>query len=270
MSYDFSTPPLQSGSLPVTPGPVRTGAVFTVVSGKGGTGKSTVAANLAVTLAASGRTVALIDADPCQSSCAMLLNESPAASLLAVSRAAIPIGRAFRRTASGVTLAVAGEATRPDDLTPEFYAALTEAVGLAAAYHDVVLVDAPAGLEQTVRWALDCADAALLVVVGEPAAVTGAYSLVKSVWHVAPTYPFLLAVNAADTDVDAAQTADRFAELTAQFLGQSPASVGWLPYDAQVRTAARAQVPVVQRSAALRGAFANLAAALDPLFVPVA
>lgn len=241
------------------------GLVVAVVSGKGGTGKSTLSVNLAETLTESGLAVALLDADLCQSSCATLMNEEPPASVLAVARGAVPADRVFHRTASGVTLVVGGAATRPDGVPPGLFDAFDRVLETAIQTHDVVLIDAPAGMEEPVRWALDRADAGLLVLVGEPTSVTGAYALAKTVWQTVPAYPFLTVVNAADTDADAAQTAERFAELTAQFLGQTPTALGWLPYDAHVRAAVRDQVPAVRRSAALRASFAELAAGLATL-----
>ena len=101
---------------------------------------------------------------------------------------------------------------------------------------------------------------------GEPTSVTGAYALLKTVWQAVPGYPFLAVVNAADTPADAAETAARCADLTTQFLGQAPLSLGWLPYDAQARGAARDQVPVGRRSAGLRAAVAGLLDSLVPLF----
>ena len=59
--------------------------------------------------------------------------------------------------------------------------------------------------------------------------------------------------------------AGRFAALTAQFLGQSPVPLGYVPYDAHARAAARDQVPVVRRSAPLRAALAGITGALAPL-----
>ena len=88
-------------------------------------------------------------------------------------------------------------------------------LGLAVERYDLVLIDAPAGLEAPVQWALDRSDTGLLVVVGEPTAVTGAYSLAKAVWQTNPSYPLLAVVNAADADAEAAQTAERFGALTA-------------------------------------------------------
>ena len=95
--------------------------------------------------------------------------------------------------------------------------------------------------------------------------MTGAYALCKAVWQALPHYPFLSVVNAADTDVDASETAERFGALTRQFLGQAPTPIGWIPYDAHVRAAVRAQVPAVRRSAALRASFGGLAASFGPL-----
>lgn len=241
------------------------GLILAVVSGKGGVGKSTLAVNLAETLSAGGRRVALMDVDLCQTSCATLLNEEPSASVVAAASGAVPLDRVFHTTDSGLTLVVGGAASRPSGLPETFYDVLDDTLDHAVSEHDVVLLDAPAGVGATVLWALDRADAAMLVLVGEPTSVTGAYTLAKTVWQTVPEYPFLSVVNAADTDADAAQTTERFAELTTQFLGRAPMPLGWIPYDAHVRAAARAQSPVIHKSRPLRAAFAGLAAELAPL-----
>ncbi len=250
--------------LPMTDSPPK-GLVLAIVSGKGGTGKSTLAVNLAETLNDAGHAVALLDVDFCQSSCSTLLNEEPAASVVAFARGAVPFDRIFHTTASGLTLVCGGTSTRPEGIPETLYEALDETLDRAARSHDVVLIDAPAGLDGTVRWALDRADAGVLVLVGEPTAITGAYTLAKTVWQAVPDYPFLSVVNAADTDADAERTTERFAELTTQFVGRTPTPFGWLPYDAHVRAAVRAQVPAVRRSAPLRAAFAGIADGLAPL-----
>ena len=241
------------------------GLVLAVVSGKGGVGKSTLAVNLAEALADAGRSVALLDADLGQSSCATLMNEEPPASVVAASRGAVALERSFHATASGVTLVHGGSSPGPDDPPEPLYHALDRALEAAAQSHDIVLIDAPAGIGRTVLWALDRADAGVLVLVGEPAAVQGAYALAKTVWQSDPAYPFLSVVNAADTDAEAEQTATRFADLTRQFVGQAPSALGWVPYDAQIRSAARAQVPAVRRSSGLRASLVGLAAQLAPL-----
>ena len=243
------------------------GLILAVVSGKGGVGKSTLAVNLAEALVGAGRTVALLDADLGQGSCATLMNEDPSASVVAAWRGATAMERAFHASASGVTLVHGGSAPRPDDRPETLYDALDDALQTAARCHDVVLVDAPAGVGPTVLWALDRADAGVLVLVGEPAAVKGAYTLAKTVWQTDPAYPFLSVVNAADTDADAEQTATRFADLTRQFVGQAPSALGWVPYDARVRAAARAQEPAVRQSPGLRAALDGLAEGLVP-FLP--
>ena len=245
------------------------GLVLSVVSGKGGVGKSTLAVNLAEALAVAGRTVALLDADLGQGSCATLMNEAPPATVAAASQGAVAPERAFHPAASGVTLVYGGSAPSPGQPREGLYDALDRALDAAARSHDVVLIDAPAGMGPTVLWALERADAGVLVLVGEPTAIKGAYALAKTVWQSDPAYPFLSVVNAADTGAEAEQTATRFAELTRQFVGRAPSALGWVPYDAQIRAAARAQVPAVRRSSGLRAALAGLADGLAPLLPAV-
>ena len=242
--------------------------VFAVVSGKGGAGKSTLAVNLAESLAGAGYRAALLDADLGQGSCSTLLNEAPAATATAFASGAVPLDGLLHATASGLTLVVGSTTEAPDAPDAPLFGALDAVLAHLGQSHDVVIVDAPAGMGPAVRWALDRADAGVLVLVGEPTAITAAYALAKMVWQAAPDYPFLSVVNAADTDADAAQTAERFAALTTQFLGAAPTPLGWIPYDAHVRAAVHAQTPAARLSPALRGAFGGLVAGLAPLLPP--
>ena len=248
-----------------SPAPVPIPALtLAVVSGKGGVGKSVVAANLAEALAARGRRVALLDADAGQGAAAVLLNETPAATVadVAAGRAAAPA--ALHRTAAGLTLVEASaEPLAGGTPSAALTAALDGALGALRPAHDVVLIDAPAGADGLVRWALDRADAAALVVVGEPTAVADAYRLAKLVWAADAAYPLLLVVNAADGEADAVGVADRFGAVTERFMGRRAEWLGWLPFSPAMRAAVRAQTPAVRTPGPLADAFAALADAVD-------
>lgn len=233
-----------------------------VVSGKGGVGKSVVAVNLAERLAARGLAVALLDADLGQSACAVLTNETPAASLAdwAAGRAAFE--DALRRTEAGVTLAVG--AALPDLAEPDaaLFDALDRALAHLRATHDVVLIDTPAGLGAPVRWALERAGRGLLVLVGEPTAVADAYRLCRLVWSADPAFPLEAVVNAADTEEDAESVWARFGLVTERFLARRPERLGWVPYAAAMRHAVRAQTPAARQPGSMQFAFDALAEAL--------
>ena len=228
-----------------------------VVSGKGGVGKSVLAVNLAEALAAAGHRTALVDADLGQSACPVLLNEAPATTLADVAHRGADLAKAFHGTASGVTL-VQGART-PEEVDASLFNTLDAALPLLQACHEVVLVDAPAGAESPVRWALDRADAGLLVLVGEPTAVADAYALTKLIWTARPFFPLGTAVNFTDTEEEANDVAERFAAVTDQFLGQAPVSLGWVPYAATIRRSVQRQTPVVREEGQARLAFEALA-----------
>lgn len=234
--------------------------VLAVVSGKGGAGKSVTAVNLAETLARQGQSVAVVDVDWGQSATALLLNEQPATDVLGTLQNP---EAALHRTAAGLDLAVAAAApAAADGREAALYGALDRLLHTLRVSHDWVLLDCPAGTDGPVRWALDRADHAALVVVGEPTAVADAYALVKLTWQRDPGYPFALVVNVEDTDAQAESVAARFNELTRQFLGGEAPYLGWVPYAPSVRASVRTQTPAVRHPGAVRNAFEDLAVRL--------
>lgn len=240
----------------------RESTTLAIASGKGGVGKSVIAANLAETLARRGHAVALLDADVGQSACAVLLNEAPAHTVADLVRLDATPAEVCHETAGGITLVQS--ATEPDGfVTPRqasvLHLSLDEVLRAVRAEHDFVLIDAPAGTGETVRWALDRADFGALVIVGEPTAIADAYRLAKLVWRVDPTYPLGSIVNFADAADDAESIAERFSTITDRFTGQRVPHLGWIPFDEAIRASVRAQTPVVRSHEVVRGAFDALA-----------
>lgn len=234
--------------------------ILAFASGKGGVGKSVVAANLAEALVRAGHRVALIDADLGQSASPVLLNETPATTVLDTVRGAAPLTEALHETRAGLTLVQAADGPgEADGRAPALYAALDELTERLRTTHAFILIDAPAGADGPVRWALDRADMGVLVLVGEPTAVADAYRLAKLVWAADADYPLSTLVNFADTEAEAESIAERFGAVTRQFTGQAPSRLGWVPYARAIRRSVAVQAPAVRTPGPVQDAFAALA-----------
>jgi flagellar biosynthesis protein FlhG len=238
----------------------RDSTIIAVVSGKGGVGKSIVAVNLAEALAAEGHQVALIDADLGQSACGVLMNEAPDATVMDLLRLTVRTQQVMHETASGITLVQAsGDAGEAERRETELYSSLDELLTDLRADHEYILIDAPAGTDGAVRWALDRSDLGLLVIVGEPTAIADAYRLVRMIWKSDPAYPLATVTNFAESEAEALDVADRFARISEHFTGKLPSYLGWVPFSRAIRHSVMEQTPVVRKSGPASEAFRRLA-----------
>jgi len=145
--------------------------VITVASGKGGTGKTTITANLGIALAKMGLNVTILDADITMANLELILGmEGLPVTLQNVLAGEASITDAVYEGPCGVKVVPAGvslEGLRK--VNPE---KLEDILGTLLDRTEILLLDAPAGLEKSAVVALATAEEVLLVVNPEISSIT--------------------------------------------------------------------------------------------------
>ena len=223
----------------------ETARVVCVASGKGGTGKSILATNLAVLRAKAGERVLLVDFDAGLANAHLLLGLAPEYDLSHVLQGEVGAEDALCEGPEGICL-LSGGVGRDVLANPtrreldRLFKALRPLEGA----FDLVIIDHGAGLGYATVTHLAAASTVLLVTNPEVTALSDSYALYKRAHLVNPYIRVGLVVNRSP-DQDAAQSAwDRFKGASQRFLGHSPELVGWVPADPAVLRSVEARVPV--------------------------
>ncbi len=218
--------------------------LVSVVSGKGGVGKTSLSVNLAVAAARSGARVLLVDGDLGLANVDVLLGLLPRASAADVVSGSCRFEDAVLEGPAGLHVLPAASG-RPDllALRPSELSALILPLLASRHEYDLILVDAGAGIGTAVLSLAAASDQVLLVTSEEPTALADAYATLKVLGDETPVS---IVVNAAKNLRRARSTHAQLARMSERFLGSRPELATWLPVDARVGDAVSRQTPLVE------------------------
>ncbi|HEY2927201.1 MinD/ParA family protein [Piscinibacter sp.] len=154
--------------------------ITAVTSGKGGVGKTFIAANLAAALARRGERVLVLDADLGLANLDVVLNLHPKITLHDVFTGKNELEDAILPAPGGFSVLLAGSGlVEYSRLTPEVREQLLAVIEKVAPRFDRILLDTGAGISDVVLYAVSLADEVMVVATPEPTSLTDAYATIK-------------------------------------------------------------------------------------------
>jgi flagellar biosynthesis protein FlhG len=254
----------QGAALPLLESPPV--QVVAVTGGKGGVGKTSVCANLGVSLARRGHATMLFDADLGLANVEVLLGLHSRRNLSHVMDGQVGLEEILVEGPAGLKIVPgASGVSRMASLSRAEQAGLVQAFSALSLPVDFLLVDTAAGIAPEVTGFASAAHEVVVVVCDEPASLTDAYALIKVLNREHGVKRFHFVANMVAGVQAGRRLYDKLAQVTDRFLDLVLAYLGSIPMDDQLRRAVQRQRAVADlyprsRSAA---AFDELATVLE-------
>ncbi len=221
--------------------------VVAVTSGKGGVGKTNVAANIAVAVARQRRDVLLLDADLGLANVDVLLGLTPRYHLGHVLSGEATLEDAVIYGPGGIRIvpAASGEKSMLD-LDAFQHAAVIRAFEEMTRQPDVMIVDTAAGISADVVQFLRASDQIVVVVCDEPASMTDAYAIIKVMSTIHGVRRFQIVTNMTRSAAEGRTLFQKLTSVSDRYLDVVLHHLGNVPYDAKLRRAVQQQRAVVE------------------------
>ena len=237
-------PRLELSARELTPAAVQ---VIAVTGGKGGTGKTSVAVNLATALALGGRKAMLLDGDLGLANVDVLLGLTPRCTLEHVLKGERRLEEVILETGAGVRVVPAASGVaRMAALSAAEQAGLVQAFSALPGPIDVLLIDTAAGIADSVLQFCQSAQHILLVMRDEPTSLTDTYALIKVLSRNHGMREFRVLANMTRTIGQGESLFRRLQRVTDRYLDIVLEYVGEIPEDAAMPRAVQAQRAVLE------------------------
>ena len=221
--------------------------VLAITSGKGGVGKTNIAANLSVSLAANNQRVVLLDADLGLGNLDVLMNIQTRYNLSHVVSGKRSLEQITHVGPCGVEVICGGSGIESLANLSHFQRQrlLDEMQGLQNR-SDIIVIDTGAGIHSSVIAFCLAADQTLVVTTPEPTAITDAYAMIKVLSSQNYAGRISLLVNMAESLAEGKKVYRQIAEVAGRFLNRSVYEAGVLCRDAHLLQSVRRREPVIR------------------------
>jgi len=240
--------------------------VLAITSGKGGVGKTNIAANLGISLAASNKKVLLVDADLSLGNLDVVLNIHSKYNISHMIYGRKSIEEIITVGPEGLEIICGASGLEQLANIDEFKRQrLLKELSRVGDNCDVIVVDTAAGISRPVIGFCLSADETLVVTTPEPTAMTDAYATIKVLVGNEYGGRISLVVNMARTAEEGKKTYRQIAKVVKQFLDTYIYDAGVILRDERLNFAVRQRKPVVLAypKAAVTSSLVALAARLS-------
>jgi len=214
--------------------------VIAVTSGRGGTGKTNVAVNLALGLADLGRRVVLLDADLALANVHTLLGFSAESNLVDVISGTCSLNEVILPGRGGVRVVPGASGVRSmTQLSTMQHAGLIHAFSEIGDSLDVLVIDTAAGIGESVVSFVRAAREVLVVVCDEPTSINDAFRLIELLSREHGISRFHVLANKTRTPNEGRVLFNKLVKITDSCLNVVLHYVGDVPFDESVRRAAQ-------------------------------
>jgi len=225
---------------------VRPANVLAITSGKGGVGKTNIAANLAICLAASRKKVLLVDADLSLGNLDVVMNINSKYNISHLINGQKSIEETIHVGPVGVEVICGASGLEELANINEFQRLrLLKELSRLQSDTDVIVIDTAAGISKSVLGFCLAADHVLVVTTPEATAMTDAYAMIKVLVGNRFDGRVSLIVNMAETIAEGKKTYQKIANVARRFLNSQVYDAGVLAKDKRLTYAVRLRKPVV-------------------------
>jgi len=223
--------------------PVR---VVAVTGGKGGVGKTTVAANLAIAFARRGKEVMFLDADLGLSNVDALLGLRPKANLHHVVKGKCNLEDVLVDGPAGVkVIPVASDTREMITLNQMLQASIIRIFSDLSQDVDVLIVDTTAECSDAVTRFTRATQEVIVVICDEPASIRDACAMINLMYREHGVYRFRILVNRVTNARQGYEIYNKILKVTERFLDVALDYMGYVPEDEYLRRAVQKQRAVV-------------------------
>jgi len=219
--------------------------VISVASGKGGVGKSSLAVNLAITMSRLGTRVLILDADFGLANVDVMLGITTRLDLSYFLRGEKELHEIIQLGHEGVRFISGGSGVNElINMKEEHLSKLLSKIVQIDAPVDLIIMDAGAGVSNTIMQVLLASSETIIVTTGEPTAVLDAYALVKTVVKRDASHPLHVLVNKCENKSEANSVQSGFVTVCGRHLGKNINPLGLISYNHDFTSAIKRQIPI--------------------------